>query len=142
METRKKQSSVIPSNFAEPPTPLPIRILVVNCFNERRIKRYYIDQFRTNEQKIIDANFLKCTDNANNEAYWANHACRMANSCSPEYIASINARLVTMLRDCDFAKIKSDFDLGVTYAYNWERINREYASCCAANPGNCKDANL
>lgn len=117
----------------------PIRIAVVDCFNDRRIGRYYLDADRTNQQKIIDANFKICTDNANSEAYWANHACEIAQSCTSEYIASISVRRETMLKDCDFAKIQADFSLGVTYADNWERINREYASCCTANPGNCKD---
>lgn len=135
MAVPQKISSIIPPNFAEPPRPLPIRILVVDCLNERSIKRRWITKNTADRQKIIDATFNQCEINANQEYDAYMHACRIARPCTPQELAQIEQTFLLRINVCAIDKQKAETDNAEIWGLNWERVDREYASCCAANPG-------
>jgi len=136
METRKKQSSVINLNFAEPPKPLPIKIENTDCLGERSIKRRWITKNTADRQKIIDATFKQCESNAKKEYDDYMHACEITGSpCTPQELAQYEQTLLIVLWQCGIDKGKAETYNADIWALNWERVDREYASCCVANPG-------
>ena len=71
------------------------------------------------------------------------HACRIAGRpCTPQELAQIEQTFLLRIWQCAIDKQKAETANSEIWGLNWARVDREYASCCAANPGNCKDANL